>query len=35
MINNAFGLIVTADRTTHLKDLTLSRSAADLPFGGR
>ena len=26
MINNAFGLIVTADRSTHLKDLTLSRS---------
>ena len=35
MINNAFGLIVTADRTTHLKDLTLSRSAAAVPFGGR
>ena len=35
MNNNAFGLIVTADRTTHLKDLTLSRSAAAVPFGGR
>ena len=35
MINNAFGLIVTADRTTHLKDLTLSRSSAAVPFGGR
>ena len=35
MINNAFGLIVTSDRTTHLKDLTLSRSAAAVPFGGR
>ena len=35
MTNNAFGLIVTADRTTHLKDLTLSRSAAAVPFGGR
>ena len=35
MINNAFGLIVTADRSTHLKDLTLSRSAGAVPFGGR
>jgi len=35
MINNAFGLIVTGDRTTRLKDLTLSRSTAAVPFGGR
>ena len=35
MTNNAFGLIVTADRSTHLKDLTLSRSAGAVPFGGR
>ena len=35
MINNAFGLIVTADLSTHLKDLTLSRSAGAVPFGGR
>jgi glucose-1-phosphate adenylyltransferase len=35
MTNNAFGLIVTGERTTHLKDLTLSRSAAAVPFGGR
>ena len=35
MINNAFGLIVTADRSTHLKDLTLSRSAGAVPFGSR
>ena len=35
MIDNAFGLIVTGERTTRLKDLTLSRSAAAVPFGGR
>ena len=35
MINNAFGLIVTGERTTRLKDLTLSRSTAAVPFGGR
>lgn len=35
MINNAFGLIVTGERTTKLKDLTLSRSTAAVPFGGR
>ena len=35
MINNAFGLIVTGERTTHLKDLTISRSTAAVPFGGR
>ncbi len=35
MINNAFGLIVTGERTTRLKDLTLSRSTAAIPFGGR
>ena len=35
MIDNAFGLIVTGERTTRLKDLTLSRSTAAVPFGGR
>ena len=35
MIHNAFGLIVSGDRTTRLKDLTLSRSTAAVPFGGR
>ena len=35
MINTAFGLIVTGERTTRLKDLTLSRSTAAVPFGGR
>ena len=35
MIENAFGLIVTGERTTRLKDLTLSRSTAAVPFGGR
>ena len=35
MINNAFGLIVSDERTTRLKDLTLSRSTAAVPFGGR
>ena len=35
MINNAFGLIVSGERTTRLKDLTLSRSTAAVPFGGR
>ena len=35
MIDNAFGLIVTDERTTRLKDLTLSRSTAAVPFGGR
>ena len=35
MIDNAFGLIVTGERTTRLKDLTLSRSTAAVPYGGR
>ena len=35
MIDNAFGLIVSGERTTRLKDLTLSRSTAAVPFGGR
>ena len=35
MIDNAFGLIVSDERTTRLKDLTLSRSTAAVPFGGR
>ena len=35
MIHNAFGLIVSGERTTRLKDLTLSRSTAAVPFGGR
>ena len=35
MTNNAFGLIVSGERTTRLKDLTLSRSTAAVPFGGR
>ena len=35
MIHNAFGLIVSGERTTRLKDLTLSRSTAAIPFGGR
>ena len=35
MIDNAFGLIVSGERTTRLKDLALSRSTAAVPFGGR
>ena len=35
MINNAFGLIVTGERTTRLKDLTLSRSTAAVPLTRR
>ena len=35
MIDNAFGLIISGERTTRLKDLTLSRSTAAVPFGGR
>ena len=35
MIHNAFGLIVSGERTTRLKDLPLSRSTAAVPFGGR
>ncbi|MDO4543234.1 MAG: glucose-1-phosphate adenylyltransferase subunit GlgD [Clostridia bacterium] len=35
MINNAFGLIYTGENNPRLKDLTLSRSVAALPFGGR
>lgn len=35
MIDNAFGLIYTGEQSGRLKDLTLSRSVAAVPFGGR
>lgn len=35
MINNAFGLVYTGENNPRLKDLTLSRSVAAVPFGGR
>lgn len=35
MIHNAFGLIYTGENNPRLKDLTLSRSVAAVPFGGR
>lgn len=35
MINNAFGLVLTGDNNPRLKELTLSRSVAAVPFGGR
>lgn len=35
MIDNAFGLIYTGETNSRLKDLTMSRSVAALPFGGR
>ncbi len=35
MISNAFGLIYTGENNQLLRDLTVSRSVAALPFGGR
>ena len=35
MISNAFGLIYTGENTPKLKELTLSRAVAAVPFGGR
>ncbi|MCL2695672.1 MAG: glucose-1-phosphate adenylyltransferase subunit GlgD [Clostridiales bacterium] len=35
MISNAFGLIYTGESTPQLKELTLSRAVAAVPFGGR
>lgn len=35
MLNNAFGLIYTGDNNWQLKDFTLQRSVASVPFGGR
>lgn len=35
MIKDAFGLIYTGENNPKLKDLTLSRSVAAVPFGGR
>jgi glucose-1-phosphate adenylyltransferase len=35
MISNAFGLIYTGENNPLLRDLTLSRSVAAVPFGGR
>lgn len=35
MSNNAFGLIYTGENNLRLKDLTLSRAVAAVPFGGR
>ena len=35
MISNAFGLIYTGENNPHLRDLTLSRAVAAVPFGGR
>ena len=35
MIHNAFGLIYTGENNPRLKDLTLSRAVAAVPFGGR
>ena len=35
MISNAFGLIYTGEINPRLRDLTLSRAVAAVPFGGR
>lgn len=35
MINSAFGLIYTGENNPKMRDLTLSRAVAALPFGGR
>ncbi len=35
MITNAFGLIFTGETNVRMRDLTLSRSIAAVPFGGR
>ena len=35
MISNAFGLIYTGENNPRLRDLTLSRAVAAVPFGGR
>lgn len=35
MLNNAFGLIYTSEYNMRLKDLTLQRTVASVPFGGR
>ena len=35
MINSAFGLIYTGENNPRMRDLTMSRAVAALPFGGR
>lgn len=35
MSTNAFGLIYTGDTNLHMRDLTMSRATAAVPFGGR
>lgn len=35
MVTDAFGLIYTGESNPHMRDLTMSRAVAALPFGGR
>lgn len=35
MLSNAFGLIYTGERNPHMRDLSISRAVAALPFGSR
>ena len=35
MINNAMGILIASDSEVHMNELTIQRTSASLPFGGR
>ena len=35
MINNAMGILIASDSEIHMNELTIKRTSASLPYGGR